>query len=275
MSDSYKCTGDGRHDDITYYGEHCPVCILLDSIYQVPDIDIRVRSNATVEITQNMGDDSMIVHAARVSTRGQYVASELTNKEIAGVINYLMKHRHGTPFEHGAMTFFVRAPIFVWREWHRHRVGFSYNEESARYSQLEPEFWVPAKDRNIIPVDGFKAARPQFRAGTHAEYEWLIKDMIEGYKNAYGRYQRRIDRGIAKEVARAGLPFGIYSSCWVTCNCRSLMHFLSLRTSEPTAKFPSYPQYEIEQAARIAEQVFSLGWPLTHAAYCENGRVAP
>ena len=217
----------------------------------------------------------MVVAAAKVSTCGEEAVKFVDETANFGLINYLMKMRHGTPFEHSALTMFVHAPIFVFRELHRHRIGFSFNEFSARYSTLEPAFWIPRHDRKMKPVDGFKPSRPNFEDVDDETYNWLIEDMKAGYIDAYERYEKRLEKGIAKEVARAGLPVGIYSSCWVTVNPRSLMHFISLRTHEPEATYVSYPQAEIEEAARVAEQILKEGWPLTYKAYCQNGRVAP
>lgn len=149
----------------------------------------------------------------------------------------------------------------------------SYNEESGRYKQLEPVFWIPPVERKLVPTPEYKAARPTFQQADEATYNWLVEDLKAGYSDAYQRYEARLNRGIAKEVARAGLPVGIFSSCWVTCNPRSLMSFLSLRVHEPNAKFVSYPQAEIEVAARVAEQFLATGWPLAYKAFCENGRV--
>jgi thymidylate synthase (FAD) len=236
---------------------------------------ITLTDKIDVKAIQSMGGDAMVVAAAKVSTSGAAAASFTDADANAGLINYLMAQRHGTPFEHASLTFFVHAPIFVWREWHRHRIGFSYNEESARYKQLDPVFWIPRPDRLLVPVPGYKAARPLFQPGTQEQYDWLIEDLRTGYTDAYRRYQERINRGYAKEVARAGLPVAIYSSCWVTCNPRSLMAFLSLRTHDPDATFVSYPQAEIEQAARSVEQVFAEGWPITYAAFVKAGRVGP
>lgn len=249
---------------------------------------IELTSDIKVEMIQSMGGDAMVVAAAKVSTTGES-ARELAQAEHAednaGLINYLMKHRHGTPFEHGSMTFFVRAPIFVWREWHRHRIGFSYNEESARYKPLDPVFWIPRRDRAMCPVEGWKPGRPKFLTLDEAShgnadyaddrYDREISRKREAYTVAYEVYQTSINDGIALEVARSVLPVGIYSSCWVTCNPRSLMAFLSLRTHEETATFISYPQAEIEEAARACESLFAEGWPLTHQAFVKNGRVGP
>jgi thymidylate synthase (FAD) len=230
------------------------------------------KSDIEVQLIDSMGGDERVVCAARVSTQG---TSSVDQKESSGLINYLIKHKHGTPFEHSSITFFVNAPIFVWREWHRHRIGFSYNEESARYKQLDPVFWIPNNERPLIPIDGFKSARPKFGPATVEQFNWFVEDLKAGYTDAYNRYQERINRGYAKEAARAGLPVGIYSSCWVTCNPRSLMHFLSLRIHDETAKFVSYPQYEIEVAAHACEDIFAKIWPITYKAYIDNGRISP
>jgi thymidylate synthase (FAD) len=241
-------------------------------------VEIETTDKITVRLIQKSGGDHMVVAAARVSTSGEDAiayAEPDKAEESAGLINYLMAHRHGTPFEHASLTFFVHAPIFVWREWHRHRIGFSYNEESARYKQLRPVFWLPSPDRKIVPAPDHTSARPQFQRGNDGQFYFLCDQLKDSYRSSYFAYQRLLDAGFAKEVARACLPVGIYSSCWVTCNPRSLMAFLSLRTHEASATFVSYPQAEIETAARAAEQFLQEGWPLTYAAFVKNGRVAP
>lgn len=242
--------------------------------------EIIFTSKITVTPIQEMGGDHMVVAAARVSTDPQAALAAANDKEESqGLINYLMKHRHGTPFEHSSMSFYVHAPICVWREWHRHRIGFSYNEESGRYKQLDPVFYIPDRDRPMIPRPGFKSARPGFDLPTDDEYQELVAALKEGYTQAYRIYERllgdgeipRFDRGLARNI----LGVGIYSSCWVTCNPRSLMAFLSLRTHEPEASFVSYPLWEIEVAARSAEKILAASWPMTYKAFCDNGRVAP
>lgn len=250
---------------------------------------ITLTSDVTVQLVQKTGGDHMVVHAARVSTAGGSCREDVEGDDYK-LINYLMKHRHGTPFEHASLTFFVHAPVFVFREWHRHRVQ-SFNEESARYRPLAPVFWVPRRDRAMVPADGWKPGRPKFRTldeAAHAAgdtwaddaHRWVVGSMRDVYELAYARYRDMLAGWnercpVALEVARAVLPVGIYSSCWVTVNPRSLMAFLSLRTHDEGAKFVSYPQAEIEEAARAVEQVFAKGWPLTYAAFCGCGRVAP
>lgn len=225
-----------------------------------------------------MGSDASVVQAARVSTVGEECL-ESEPGEHAGLINYLMKHRHGTPFEHNSITLFVKAPIFVWREWHRHRIGFSYNEESARYKVLEPMFYLPPTNRPMFKVDGWKPGRPKFTVAEtpdeQANVFELRSNLSEVYRHGYAAYLRNLDLGIDPGLARDCLPVGIYSSCWVTCNARSLMAFLSLRTHDPEADRVSYPLYEIEIAARKCEEHFARLFPLTHAAWNTNGRIAP
>lgn len=237
------------------------------------------KSTIDVSLIQQMGGDHMVVAAAKVSTNGT-AALEFNRPECgeenAGLINYLVKQRHGTPFEHSSMTFFVHAPIFVWREWHRHRIGFSYNEESGRYKQLEPTFYIPDRERPMMKVDGWKPGRPKFtRCESDVLFDLLITNLTNSYKQSYQAYVRNLDCGFDPGLARDCLPVGIYSGCWVTCNPRSLMAFISLRVHDPDAKFVSYPLWEIDLAARACEQVLSEGWPITYAAFVKNGRVAP
>lgn len=232
--------------------------------------DITFRSDMTIELVDSMGDDNSIVRAMLVSTKG----AEAKDAEATfGRINFLMKNRHGTPFEHAAMTFYAEVPIFVFREWHRHRIGVSYNEMSARYTQLPPTYYVPGPERNLIQQG--KPGHYTFIPGDPATYKWLKEDMMkEAYEN-YQRYQRRLDRGIAKEVARMGLGVNIFSAQFFTCNPRSLMAYLSLRTKREDSMFPSFPMREIEMASEMMESFFETMFPLTYRSFCENGRVAP
>ena len=237
-------------------------------------MDITFRSDMDVELVNSMGSDLSIAQAAWVSTQGAAVedfASGNTER-VEGLIRFLMRGRHGTPFEHNSMTFLVRAPIFVWREHHRHRIGLSYNEESGRYSQLKPEFYVPADDRGMRQV------------GKPGAYEYVAdpamavrvrKDIAEAAEMSYQHYESMLNGGVAREVARMVLPVNIYSSCFVTVNARSLMAFLSLRTKREGSAFPSFPQREIELVAEAYEREFAALFPITYAAFNEAGRVSP
>lgn len=232
------------------------------------------RSDMSIDLVNFMGTDAMVVAAARVSVVGK-MAQEFEKIDPAdhvGLISYLMSHRHGTPFEHCVMCFRAECPIFVYREWHRHRV-WSYNEESGRYKQLAPVFHVPGPDRPLVNVG--TSARPVMQAGSPVLYESLTTRMKRQYALAYEDYLQSLAEGVAKEVAREVLPVGIYSSMYATANLRGIMTFLSLRTEHEDATYPSKPQYEIAQAAAKVEALFAENFPITYEAWNRHGRVSP
>ena len=236
--------------------------------------EINFRSDVTVELVKASASDSDVIWAARVSTAGENSLDDVDADPArsAGLINYLARERHGSPFEHTSMTFFISAPIFVFREFMRHRIA-SYNEESGRYRELRPNFYVPAKERKLVQIG--KAGSYTFIDGTDEQYEITVNAIKESCTLAYQSYTKMLDAGVAREVARAVLPVGLYSSMYVTMNARALMNFLSLRTSREGSHFPSYPQREIEMVAEKMEQYFATLMPLTHGAFEKSGRVAP
>jgi thymidylate synthase (FAD) len=235
---------------------------------------IRFRSDVTVELVKAVASDADVLFAARVSTKGEQSLDDVNADPTRskGLINYLMRDRHGTPFEHNSMTFFVSAPIFVFREFMRHRV-FSYNEESGRYRQLEPVFYVPGPDRPLVQEG--KPGHYVFRDGSADQHKIAEEATKRACEQSYAAYLEMLEAGIAREVARGVLPVGIYSSMYVTCNARALMGFLSLRTKRDDSKFPSFPQREIEMVAEKMEAEWAALMPLTHAAFDEHGRVSP
>jgi thymidylate synthase (FAD) len=228
----------------------------------------KYRFNMTVELVQSMGSDEAVVKAARVSTKTESVDAS----KDAGLINYLMRDRHGSPFEHNAFTFYIEAPIFVFREFQRHRIA-SYNEESARYKELEPVFYVPDLKRKLVQKG--KPGAYVFEYGDLGQLSVVYRSTYEANKLAYEEYQKMLDAGVAREVARGVLPVNIYSSMYVTMNARSLMNFLSLRTDRKENLFPSYPQREIEMVAEQMEAIFAEKMPVTYDCFNKNGRVAP
>jgi thymidylate synthase (FAD) len=236
--------------------------------------EIIFRSDMTVELVKASASDADVIWAARVSTAGEQSLEEIGEDPArsAGLINYLARERHGSPFEHTSMTFFISAPIFVFREFMRHRIA-SYNEESGRYRELSPVFYIPDADRKLIQIG--KAGAYTFVDGTKEQLAITEVAMKETYILAYKQYQVMLDAGIAREVARAVLPVGLYSSMYVTMNARALMNFLSLRTAREGSHFPSYPQREIEMVAEKMEVEFARLMPLTHAAFEKSGRVTP
>ncbi len=214
------------------------------------DLKPSFRSDVTVELVKHSAADSDVLWAARVSTAGEQSLDELKKdpERSKGLINYLMRDRHGSPFEHNSMTFFISAPIFVFREFMRHRVGWSYNEESGRYRELQPVFYVPAESRKLVQEG--RPGKYRFVEGTSGQQELVGRVMEETYVHAYEAYQEMLAAGVAREVARSVLPVGLFSSMYATCNARSLMHFLGLRTQHELAKVPSFPQREIEMVGR-------------------------
>jgi thymidylate synthase (FAD) len=237
--------------------------------------EVRYRSDVTVELVKSSASDADVLFAARVSTLGEQSLDEL-GKDPArsrGLINYLIRERHGTPTEHTSMTFFVSAPIFVFREFHRHRVGFSYNEESGRYRQLEPVFYVPGPERPLAQEG--RPGRYEFVAGSPEQHKIAVEAIKGACEQAYSAYREMLAAGVAREIARGVLPLCVYSTMYVTCNARSLMSFLSLRTRRDNSRFPSYPQREIEMVAEKMEADWARLMPLTYEAFEANGRVSP
>jgi thymidylate synthase (FAD) len=246
-----------------------------------------VLDKGFVRLDASMADDLSVVNSARVSLnkRSDYVRVKVGDicycedstkpcdcfdyQEVlldadAKLINFLMRERHGTPFEHNAFRFHVKAPIFVAREWMRHRIG-SYNEWSGRYSVLEPDFYIPA----TVRAQEGKPGAYQFVEFPKDSFSEGILDNIERCGQAmYMEYERMLQAGVAKEQARLVLPVNIYTQFYWTINARSLMNFLSLRNSEQA-------MYEIRQYAIAIEDLFSRQMPITHKAFIANGRVAP
>lgn len=418
-------------------------------------VPAQFRDDVTVELIKHSASDSDVLWAARVSTAGEQSLEELTKdpERSKGLINFLMRDRHGSPFEHNSMTFFVNAPIFVFREFMRHRVGWclagdtmitlegeaghlrhvaiedlyrqwhhgmtdrrpadravaefreghpttrlsrpdpqvrcfdedtlraqrarivdvmesgvkslirittrggrslrcsvdhavltpdgwrkageltagdavlaapeqalarpggevavavpdpivgvgddgeamtydlsvagpwhnfladgivvhnSYNEESGRYRELQPVFYVPGAERKLVQRG--RPGKYEFVAGTAEQRKEAVAAMEASYAQSYAAYQEMLAAGVAREVARATLPVGLYSSMYATCNARSLMHFLGLRTQHEMARVPSFPQREIEMVGEKMEAAWAELMPLTYAAFNANGRVAP
>jgi len=236
--------------------------------------EIIFKDDVTVELVKASASDADVVWAARVSTAGDKSLDSVGSSadRDAGLINYLARERHGSPFEHTSMTFFISAPIFVFREFMRHRIA-SYNEESGRYRELRPIFYVPSKERKLVQIG--KTGAYEFIEGTPEQYELTVKSIKESCIYSYQRYQDMLEAGVAREVARVVLPVATYSSMYVTMNARALMNFLSLRTAREGSHFPSYPQREIEMVAEKMEAEFAKLMPLTYGAFEKSGRIAP
>jgi thymidylate synthase (FAD) len=222
---------------------------------------VSVLDHGFVALDGALASDLAVVNGARVSFNQ---ASQEMGERDAGLIRFLMRERHGSPFEHGYFRFVVKAPLFVVREHQRHRAGHSYNEWSGRYSKMEPEFYVPDNVRTQVGKPGaysFEPVDDEVRANARKEIE-------DNALRAFQAYERMLEQGVAKEVARAVLPLSTYTKYYWSCNPRSLMHFCSLRNHEAA-------QYEIRLYAAAAESFLEREMPLTHEAFLESGRVAP
>lgn len=224
-----------------------------------------------VRLIDKMGSDRSVTRAARVSVQGLNEIEQALAKEM-GLINYLMSSRHGSPFEHACMTFYVKGPIFVFREFMRHRIA-SYNEMSGRYTVLPAEFYLPAPNRPL--VNAGTSARPEMVPGTPEQYERYIARMTRLIEHAWEVYEESLADGICNEMARAAHLVTLCSQMYVTMNIRALMNFLSLRVDSPDAAVRTRPQYEIQQVAEVMEEQFAAAYPLVYAAFIKNGRVAP
>jgi thymidylate synthase (FAD) len=222
---------------------------------------VEVLDKGFVALDGALASDLAVANGARVSFNQ---ASQALSERDEGLIRFLMRDRHGSPFEHGYFRFIVKAPLFVVREHHRHRAGHSYNEWSGRYSKMKAEFYVPDFVRSQTGKPGaytFEPVEPDIREAAREEIERQSLD-------AFAAYERMLELGVAKEVARSVLPLNMYTTYFWSCNPRSLMHFCSLRNSEAA-------QYEIRQFAEAAESFLAREMPVTHAAFVANNRIAP
>lgn len=178
-------------------------------------------------------------------------------KRIKGLINFLYRERHMSPFEHGHFTFFVDTPIFVAREFMRHRTA-SYNETSGRYKELEPRFYLINSNRPVVQKGKVGAYR--FDGGTDEQYGRTFASTTLAYSTAWNSYQSMLNNGVAREVARNVLPVGIMTQFYVTMNPRNVMQFLLLRNDDNAL-------FEIREVAKLIEEQFAKAMPETYAAY--------
>jgi thymidylate synthase (FAD) len=228
----------------------------------IPDNSISVLDHGFVRLDDAMADDLSVVNAARVSFARR---RDEVDEADAGLIRFLMRDRHGTPFEHNSFRFHIRCPIFVAREWFRHRIG-SFNEFSMRYAKATDDFYVPDADdvRSQVGKPGaysFEPVDPELAERTREELQAV-------YDTAYATYTRLVEEGVARELARSVIPVGAYTEFYWTVNARALMNFVSLRAADTA-------QREIRRYAEACERFLGEKMPITHAAFVANDRTAP
>lgn len=246
-------------------------------------IDVLGDGISFVNLTKHVGSELDIVNAARVSfhnesdwdydnqqyevggdsTSGYKLLYKLNPRD-AGLIKFLLKNHHGSPFEQGFVSFWhMRLPIFVMRELVRHRIGHSVNEESGRYVEMRDDFFVPSEARTQVGKPGSYSYEPLPMAD-----RLLQNTVTEQADRAWTAYTTLLNAGVAKEQARIVLPLNLYTEIRWTANARSLMHFLALR-NDPNA------QREIRLYAEAMETIFAKHMPTVHAAFVDAGRISP
>jgi thymidylate synthase (FAD) len=221
-----------------------------------------VLDHGFVRLDAAMADDLSVVNAARVSFARHKDTMDASDE---GLIRFLLRERHGTPFEHNSFRFHIRCPIFVAREWFRHRIG-SFNEFSMRYAKATDDFYVPAAEdvRTQVGKPGaytFESVEPEVAESTRETLESV-------YRTAFAAYEELVEAGVAREIARCVLPVGAYTEFFWTVNARALMNFVSLRAAETA-------QREIRRYAEAVESFLAEQMPVTYEAFVANDRTAP
>lgn len=218
--------------------------------------EFKVLDHGFVRVVDTMGDDSSIVMAARVS----YGKGTKKSSGESALINYLYRNDHTSPFEMAKITFHIKAPIFIARQWLRHRTA-NVNEYSARYSEMEDVFYLPDAD----VISGNDQFNKQAR-GKELDKQTVLnaREIIDRQnKESYKEYRKLIDSGIARELARTVLNVNVYTEFYWSIDLNNLLKFLKLRSSD-------HAQYEIRVYAQIIESILEEWVPATHKAYTNN-----
>lgn len=211
---------------------------------------IHVLDHGFVRPVDFMGGDMSVVTSARVS----YGSGSKGEEQDRKLITYMLRHEHMTPFEHAVFQFHVACPLFVMRQWIRHRIG-SFNEISARYTEMKDEFYVPGKWR----APDLKNKQSS-QAAPELDHERCTKILRDSYDKAYATYRDLITAGAARELARMVLPTSLYTQFYWTVNARSLMHFIDLRAD-------ANAQWEIQRFAEALATIFRAKMPWTWEAF--------
>lgn len=231
-------------------------------------MDVQFTDEVSTELWKyDLNPERLVVEAARTSTGSKGKSAD------EGLIRALVRDRHGVPFEHVGFTWRIRVPLFVQQQVLKHRAGVSISQESGRYTEHAPEFYVPSYNR------------PLGQTGRAMDYNLVhVPDRVHGNardammnvaEKAFYEYTFMIESGVAKEIARSVLPANLMTTAVITMNSRALMHFLSLRRNLEGQAYVSHPQYEIEQLAVQLEATMFDHMPVTLRAFNEFGRVAP
>lgn len=223
---------------------------------------IDVLDHGYVRLVESMGSDLSVVRAARVSYDAGWRAGEDEGSD-ARLIRYLAKHQHTTPFEACVFQFEVKAPIFVLRQWHRHRT-WSYNELSARYRPLPEEFYVP--DPTVIGVQSTSNKQGRQEGGSLDDRTAEVSDFREACAASFRQYNSLLDAGWPRELARSVLPVSTYSHMFAKVDLKNLIHFLQLRCD-------AHAQYEIRVYADAIRELIKPIVPVSLDAWGMSAEV--
>ncbi len=212
-----------------------------------------VLNKGFVRLVDAMGGDAAVVDAARVC----YDSRSKGEAQDRRLIAYLMTHAHLTPFEHAVFKFHVSTPIFVARQWFRHRMA-SYNEVSGRYTEIKDEFYIPTVWRAQDAID-----KQGSIAAAKLDHKKLSAKLAAQVRSSMAAYREMLAAGVAREMARLVLPLNLYTQFYWTVNCRSLMNFISLRADE-------HAQWEMQQYALALAEFFRLRMPWTWKAFLSH-----
>lgn len=218
---------------------------------------IDVLDHGFVRLVDSMGSDLSVVRAARVSYDAAWRAGENEGSD-ERLLNYLWRNHHSTPFESVTFTFEVKAPIFVFRQWHRHRT-WSYNELSARYKELPEEFYIPNVEQIGQQSKSSKQARELTEEVDLRRHEEVaaLRDLCN---NSFYTYHALIESGWPRELARCALPVNTYSHMFCTVNLLNLLKFITLRDHD-------HAQYEIRVYAEAMKKLIEPIVPVTMKAF--------
>lgn len=219
------------------------------------DVEIPVLDKGFVRLVDYMGSDQRIVQAARVS----YGEGTKSFRQDKGLINYLLRNEHTSPFEQVILTFHTKMPIFVARQWVRHRTA-RLNEISGRYSIMKDEFYLPDEAQMRGQSDDNKQARSEEVVDGAAS---MIAEMADDQKLVYAHYESMIEKGLAREIARNNLPLSLYTEWYWQCDLHNLFHFLALRMD-------SHAQYEIRVYAEAMAKCAKAVAPMAYEAFEEH-----
>lgn len=220
------------------------------------DQEIKVLDKGFVRLVDYMGGDQRIVQAARVS----YGAGTKTYRQDRGLIHYLIKNWHTSPFEQVQLTFHTKMPIFVARQWVRHRTA-RLNEISGRYSVMKDEFYVPEPEHVCYQSESNKQGRSE--AMPEADANRVIAAMEKEQREVYGNYEAMLGDNVARELARSNLPLSLYTEWYWQIDLHNLFHFLRLRM-DPHA------QYEIRVYAEAMAECAKAVAPIAYEAFEEH-----